>query len=295
MLDPPRPLDDTRNSGGGGRQVELDVQRLTDLLHESQAMAKVGGWEIDLVADSLYWTDETYRIHDTSPAEYQPTVESAIAFYAPEAVPVIRAAVERSIRECCGFDLELELITARHYLQRIRLGAQRMGQLIDDLLNLSRINRRELEFVAVDLSGLCRQVLGELARADPERQVQVAIQPDLQVRADHRLLLVVLENLLGNAWKFTARRQDARIEVGEAAAAGGERCWFIRDNGAGFEMAYLGKLFQSFQRLHSASDYEGTGIGLAIVQRIILRHGGRVWAEAEPGAGATFSFTLPGA
>jgi PAS domain S-box-containing protein len=183
--------------------------------------------------------------------------------------------------------------TGRHYLARIRLGAQRMGQLIDDLMKLSRINRSELESVPVDLSGLCRQVLDGLVQADPGRRVEVAIQPDMRAQADRHLLLVVLENLLGNAWKFTAKCQDARIEVGESADAG-ERSWFIRDNGAGFEMAYREKLFQAFQRLHSMDEYEGTGIGLAIVQRIIHRHGGRVWAEAEPGTGATFCFTLPG-
>jgi len=506
------------------RQAQLEVQRLTRLLKESQAMAQVGGWEIDLASGALYWTDETYRIHDTSPAEYRPTLPSAISFYAPESIPVISAAVEQSWRSATGFDLELELITAKgrriwvrvnsrpvqeqsrvvrlvgalqditerkraenalkeseyffkeaqraarvgsyktdfrrgrwessavldsifgigpdycrsvegwldlvhpddrermdrylrervignrepfsmdyrivrhndgqprwvngfgevqfdgdgnllsmfgtikditerkeaeatvmrmneelelrvqertaqleatnkeleafcysvshdlrgplrgidgfsgallsdyrdrldstgqHYLSRIRLGAQRMGQLIDDLLKLSRITRSELELAQVDLSGLCRKVLHGLARADPERRVQVSVQPDLAVRADRRLLLVVLENLLGNAWKFTARRQDARIEVGEAAGAPGARSIFIRDNGAGFEMAYAGKLFQAFQRLHASSDYEGTGIGLAIVQRIIHRHGGEVWAQGEPGQGASFFFSLP--
>jgi PAS domain S-box-containing protein len=620
------------------------VQRLTGLLKESQAMAQVGGWEIDLASDTLYWTDETYRIHDTSPASYRPTVPSAISFYAPESIPVIRAAVEQSLRANLGFDLELELITAKgrriwvrvngrpileqakvvrlvgafqditerkraenalkeseyffkeaqraagvgsyktdfrqgrwessavldsifgigpdyrrdvagwlglvhpddremmdrylreqvignrepfskdyrivrhgdgqtrwvngfgevqvdgddhvlalfgtikditerkeaeealrmneaqfrgyiehspmgvfiadetgrylrvnqaasritgytqeelltmsipdllppssqalaadylrqcaetghifgefeyrrkdgtlgfwsveavrlsatqflgftadiskrkaaeamvlrmteeleqrvrertaqleatnkeleafcysvshdlrgplrgidgfsgallsdyrdrldgtgqHYLSRIRLGAQRMGQLIDDLLKLSRINRSELEVGRVDLSGLCRKVLLELAQANPERRVQVSVEPDLVVRADRRLLLVVLENLLGNAWKFTARREDARIEVGEADGAPAARSFFIRDNGAGFEMAYVEKLFQAFQRLHASSDYEGTGIGLAIVQRIIHRHGGEVWAQGAPGEGASFFFSLP--
>jgi PAS domain S-box-containing protein len=497
------------------RQSELEVQRLTDLLKESQAMAQVGGWEIDLASDRLYWTDETYRLHDTSPADFQPTLPGAIAFYAPESIPVIAAAVEQSRRDNCGFDLELQLITAKgrriwvrangrpvlaegkvaklvgafqditerkkaeealrvseaqfrsyiedspmavflsdetgryrqvnqaaaritgyskedlltmtvqdllppssfaiaaahrrrcaetghvsaeyefrrkdgtlgfwsveavmlsptrflgfvadisqrkaaeamvmrmteeleqrvlertaqleatnqeleafcysvshdlraplrgidgfsgalladyrerldatgqHYLSRIRQGTQRMGQLIDDLLKLSRINRSELELARVDLSGLCRKVLLDLAQANPERRVQSEVQPDMVVRADRRLLLVVLENLLGNAWKFTARSEDARIEVGEAPGTGDAPAFRIRDNGAGFEMAYAEKLFKPFQRLHASDDYEGTGIGLAIVQRIINRHGGEVWGEGTPGQGAAFFFTLP--
>jgi light-regulated signal transduction histidine kinase (bacteriophytochrome) len=168
-----------------------------------------------------------------------------------------------------------------------------MGQLIDDLLKLSRINRSELDRVKVDLSGLCTKVLGELARAHPERRVEVLVQPGLSVQADRRLLLVVLENLLGNAWKFTAKCADARIEVGESTSSEGERAFYIRDNGAGFDMVYRDKLFKAFQRLHSAEEFEGTGIGLAIVQRVIHRHGGRVWAEAELGQGAYFCFTLP--
>jgi light-regulated signal transduction histidine kinase (bacteriophytochrome) len=136
-------------------------------------------------------------------------------------------------------------------------------------------------------------VCGELQRSGRERRVEVVIRPGMAARADCRLMMVVLENLLGNAWKFTARCPAPRVEAGETVSAQGERAFFIRDNGAGFDMAYAGKLFQAFQRLHSAADYEGTGIGLAIVQRIIHRHGGRVWAEAAPGEGAAFFFTIP--
>ena len=184
--------------------------------------------------------------------------------------------------------------TGQHYLTRIRQGAQRMGQLIEDLLKLSRINRNGLELTIVNMSGLCHQVVGELLRANPERQFQVVIEPGLVVRADRRMLQVVLENLLGNAWKFTARSAQPRVEVGATTRTDGSPCWFIQDNGAGFDMEYAGKLFQPFQRLHANTDYEGTGIGLAIVQRIIHRHGGEVWAEATPGLGATFYFSLPG-
>jgi PAS domain S-box-containing protein len=181
----------------------------------------------------------------------------------------------------------------RHCLSRIQHGTRRMGQLIDDLLKLSRTNRAELNVADLDLSSLCGKVVDELTQADPGRGGQVTVQPGLTVRADMALMAVVLENLLGNAWKFTARSAAPRIEVGESITAGGARAIFIRDNGAGFDMAYVGKLFNPFQRLHATTDFEGTGIGLAIVQRIIQRHGGQVWAQGEPGQGAAFFFSLP--
>ena len=183
--------------------------------------------------------------------------------------------------------------TGIHYLQRIRGGTQRMGHLIDDLLKLSKTNRSELTVSDCDLSGLASRVVGELANLTPRRRVEVSIQPGITVQADHRLLQVALENLLGNAWKFTSMRADPRIEVGERNAPEEGRVVYVRDNGAGFDMAFTHKLFNTFQRLHATSEFEGTGIGLAIVQRIIHRHGGRIWAEAKPGEGATFFFTLP--
>jgi len=181
----------------------------------------------------------------------------------------------------------------RHYLSRIRLGAQRMGQIIDDLLRMSRIDRTELARTEVDLSALGRAVADSLARADPGRRVELSIQPGLRAWADMTLLQTVLENLLGNAWKFTRRRPDPRIELGGTVSAQGEAILFIRDNGAGFDMAYADRLYRSFQRLHSVEDFEGTGIGLTIVQRILHRHGGRIWADSRPDGGATFFFTLP--
>jgi PAS domain S-box-containing protein len=181
----------------------------------------------------------------------------------------------------------------KHYLSRIQLGTQRMGHLIDDLLKLSKTSRHEMTVSECDLSRLCSQVVGDLADLNPERRIEVIIQPGMLVQADHRLIRVVLENLLGNAWKFTSKSEAPRIEVGEIVSSGGKRTFFIRDNGAGFDMAYADKLFNAFQRLHASSDFEGTGIGLAIVQRIIHRHGGRVWAEAKPDEGATFYFAIP--
>jgi len=179
----------------------------------------------------------------------------------------------------------------RHYLQRIHNGTARMSQLIEDLLNLSRISRLEMSSRTVDLSALARQVVEDLQQREPERTVAVSIWDDISVEADPRLLRIVLENLLGNAWKFTGKTGNARIEVG-MLQEGEKRTLFVRDNGAGFDMAYADKLFGAFQRLHGMHEFPGTGIGLATVQRIVQRHGGRIWCQAAPGKGATFFFTL---
>uniref|UniRef100_A0A7C4PLN6 histidine kinase n=1 Tax=Anaerolinea thermolimosa TaxID=229919 RepID=A0A7C4PLN6_9CHLR len=180
---------------------------------------------------------------------------------------------------------------ARHYLRRIREASQRMGQLIEDLLNLSRVTRREMNRRPVDLSQMAREIAAELHSQYPTRRVECEVMPDLMVEADPNLMKIALENLLSNAFKFTARREEARIAVG-VVEKDGEKVYYVRDNGIGFDMTYAGKLFTPFQRLHSLQDFPGTGVGLATVQRIIRRHGGRIWPEAEPGVGATFYFTL---
>ncbi|HVR37062.1 MAG TPA: ATP-binding protein, partial [Methylomirabilota bacterium] len=180
----------------------------------------------------------------------------------------------------------------RRLLDIISKSAGHMGQLIEDLLNLSRINRRELRYSTVPLSEIARGILNELKQASPHREVECVIAPDLRVRGDLNLLRIALDNLLRNAWKFTQKHPLSRIEVG-AAEQEGETVCFVRDNGAGFDMAYVNKLFGAFQRLHSEAEFEGTGIGLAIVQRVILRHGGRIWAEGGVDEGATFYFLLP--
>jgi signal transduction histidine kinase len=180
-----------------------------------------------------------------------------------------------------------------HYLKRVRANTQRMAELIDDLLHLSRVTRADLVRAKVDFTRLACKVSADLAAREPERHVDFRIAEGLVAYVDAHLLAIVLENLLGNAWKFTARRPDARIEVGRETD-GSEHPFFVRDNGAGFDMAYAGKLFGVFQRLHEAASFEGTGIGLATVQRIIHRHGGRIWAESAPDRGATFFFTLGG-
>lgn len=177
------------------------------------------------------------------------------------------------------------------YLARVREASHRMARLIDDLLQLSRMTRSEMHVQLCDLSVMAREIVGELQQTSPERRVEVVIQPGLVVEADPTLLRAALENLLGNAWKFTSKKADARIEVG-ATIRGDRPAYFVRDNGAGFDMAYAQKLFGAFQRLHGAHEFEGTGIGLATVQRIVRRHGGEVWGEGAVNQGATFTFTL---
>ncbi len=180
----------------------------------------------------------------------------------------------------------------RANLERIRSASQRMSELIDNLLDLSRTGRTELRRASVDLSALAQACLDDLSRGEPSRNVSGIVAPGLRAMADPILVRAVLENLLGNAWKFTRQRADARIEFG-AIEQSGERVFFVRDNGVGFDMGYAGKLFAPFQRLHSPHDFPGTGIGLATVQRIVRRHGGRIWVEAAVEAGACFHFTLP--
>ena len=178
------------------------------------------------------------------------------------------------------------------HLRRVRLAAQRMAELIDDLLHLSRVGRAELHRAQVNLSDLARGVAGELQRREPDRHVDMAIEGGLVADVDSRLMRIALENLIGNAWKFTAKAAQPRVEFASRRTADGIT-YFVRDNGAGFDMAYVDKLFRPFQRLHLASEYSGTGIGLATVHRIVDRHGGRVWAEGETGRGATIFFTVP--
>jgi len=176
-------------------------------------------------------------------------------------------------------------------LRRVRAATQRMAQLIDDILGLSRTTRAEMRFETVDLSAIAEAVSAELRKSEPGRDVEFVIAPGLAAEGDPRLLAVMIENLLGNAWKFTSRHARARIEFG-MLLRDGRPVYFVRDDGAGFDMGYAGKLFGVFQRLHGTAEFEGTGIGLATVQRIMHRHGGRVWAEGEVEKGATFYFTF---
>ncbi len=180
---------------------------------------------------------------------------------------------------------------ARHYLQRIIEGVQRMGQLVDDLLNLARVGRKELGLQVTGLSSVLQEVLAELKPEMEGRQVEIKSASLPFVECDPALIRQVFQNLLSNALKFTRPRSPAVIEVGHKEEDG-RNVIFVRDNGVGFSMKYADKLFGVFQRLHRPEDFEGTGVGLATVQRIINKHGGRIWAEAELDKGATFYFTL---
>lgn len=182
--------------------------------------------------------------------------------------------------------------TGRQYLERVNSSARRMCQLVDDLLNFSRVTRVEMRQEPVDLTALAQGIASELEARDPERRTRFAIAEGLKANGDPALVRATLLNLMENAWKFTSKREDGCIELG-ARHDGGRLVFFVRDNGAGFDPALAHKLFNPFQRLHSNADFEGTGIGLATAERIIRRHGGRIWADGEVGNGATFSFTLP--
>jgi light-regulated signal transduction histidine kinase (bacteriophytochrome) len=181
--------------------------------------------------------------------------------------------------------------TAQDYLRRIRAATHRMGELIDDLLNLSRVTRAEIYKERIDLSKLAAEIAQELELHEPKRGVSLKIAAGLQAEGDSRLVRVALQNLIGNAWKFTSKRARAEIEFGQQFS-NGDRAFFVRDNGAGFDQSYASRLFGAFQRLHATDEFPGTGIGLATVQRIVHRHGGKVWAEGLVNRGATIYFTL---
>ena len=168
-----------------------------------------------------------------------------------------------------------------------------MGKLIEDLLSLSQVSRMQLNFEHVDLSAMSQLILEEWQVRQPDRQVSIEVEDGLQAYGDGRLIRSMMENLLGNAWKFTSKQAEARICVGQNLDAAGLPVFFVKDNGAGFDMAYVEKLFVAFQRLHTESEFPGTGVGLATVSRVVGRHGGRLWAESATEKGATFFFTLP--
>ncbi len=179
-----------------------------------------------------------------------------------------------------------------HYLRRVRAGVRLMSELTDGLLALANLSSTPLLHLSVDLSALAQSVVERLRERDPQRRVDVAIQETRRAQGDVRLLTDLMENLLGNAWKFTSRTAGARIEFGGEHGPAGSYRYVVRDNGAGFDPAYAYKLFNPFQRLHTAAEFEGTGIGLAMVRKIVSRHHGSIWAESRPGAGAAFRFTL---
>ncbi|MCI0530618.1 MAG: response regulator [candidate division Zixibacteria bacterium] len=200
----------------------------------------------------------------------------------------IISAYSRIVTEECGAELSPKAAEA---LGKITKSATRMNDLIDALLQLSRLRRYQLNTRPVNLSALANNILQEMQQTEPGRSVEIAIEPELVAQGDEPLLRSVLENLLGNAWKFTGKQERGKITFGSQPDQN-VKVYFVRDNGAGFEMSYAEKLFRAFERLHSQSDFPGTGVGLATVQRIIHMHGGRIWADSEAGKGATFYFTL---
>jgi signal transduction histidine kinase len=194
--------------------------------------------------------------------------------------------------------LERELAPAasermRHFIQRITHAAQHMGQLVDGLLALSQAERRRLHLEHVDIAAMARDILDMLTRGQPERDARITVEPGLVVHADRSMIASLLDNLLGNAWKFTAGQASTEIAVGRAQESTHESVFFVRDNGPGFDMADAAKIFTAFERLNEHQSTPGLGIGLATVQRVVARHGGRAWAESRPGQGACFFFALP--
>jgi light-regulated signal transduction histidine kinase (bacteriophytochrome) len=192
----------------------------------------------------------------------------------------------QALLEDCGDKLDIQ---GKDYLIRIRTATRHMAELIEDLLQLSQITRAEMNIENIDLTRIARSVIDELQKSQPQRHVEIRIADGMEETADLKLMRIVLENLLGNAWKFTAKKAQTVIEFGFIKEGGG-KVYFIRDNGSGFDMAYADKLFAPFQRLHTEDEFPGTGIGLATVRRIINRHGGTVWTEGQAGKGATFYF-----
>ncbi len=244
------------------KQIEADVQKLNEDLKQRAAQLEAANKELESFSYSVS--------HDL-----RAPLRSIDGF-------------SHALLEDYGEQLPPE---ARDYLERIRAAAQRMAVLIDDLLNLSRVTRAALHPRFINLSAMVEEITQPMKESQPERQVKLSITPDLMVEADPHLIHIVLENLLNNAWKFTSKRDLTTIEFGQQNHAK-ERTFFIRDNGVGFDMAYADKLFGVFQRLHAMSEYPGTGVGLATVQRIITIHGGHIWAESVEGKGTTFYFTL---
>jgi light-regulated signal transduction histidine kinase (bacteriophytochrome) len=181
---------------------------------------------------------------------------------------------------------------SQHYLRRIRVGVRQMSELTDGLLALASLSRADLQLENVDIAALARSAVAGCRERSPERVVDIVIADSLPAQGDPRLLAQVMGNLVGNAWKFTSRKAHARIEVGGARDGDSQWVYYVRDDGAGFDMAYASKMFEAFRRMHTSAEFEGTGIGLAIAHRIIARHGGRIWADSAPERGAVFYFTL---
>jgi PAS domain S-box-containing protein len=376
------------------KRAEEALRCSENSLKEAQRIANIGNWELDLLHNSLTWSDEIFRIFEVAPEEFGASYDAFINIIHPDDREGVNHAYTESLINRTPYDIvhrllmndgrikwvhefcethyddsggplrsfgtvqditerekaedeirklnaeleqrviertsqleaankELESFSysvshdlraplrsidgfsqalledsqdkldeqGQDYLRRVRNASQRMAELIDDMLKLSRVTRDEMKQGTVDLSALARTVAEELRGTEPDRRVEFIIQDTVTAKGDPKLLRLVIENLLGNSWKFTSRQEQARIEFGVSVNDGRSE-YFVRDDGAGFDMAYADKLFVPFQRLHDSREFSGTGIGLSIVQRIIRRHGGEVWAKGAPEQGATFYFTL---
>jgi DNA-binding response OmpR family regulator len=286
-----------------------------DFVGKSNELPVLKGRIRALLRRNLY-LEENRRILEELKAQEMETVRERIEKQAAEARAALAQQLEVANRELEAFsysvshDLRAPLRIVDGYsrilledhaasldaqgqahLQLIRQSCQQMGQLIDDLLNLSRVIQHEIQVERTDLAAIAREIVDRLRGGDPERRVGFRVPDQLLAEGDPGLLRAALENLLANAWKFTRKQAEAVIELG-SREQDGQTVYFVKDNGAGFDMRYASKLFGAFQRLHAAADFPGTGIGLATVQRIVHRHQGRIWAEGAVGAGATFHFTL---
>ena len=313
----------------GGELADWTGHRWFEAIHPDDLPDAIARWKTAIAERSQYIGERRLRAKDgsyhTMSYRASPVLDEhgAVAFWVGidadiTEIKTIEAALRLSNQELEAFsysvshDLRSPLNTIdgfsrllakqisssagekeRHYMSRIQAGAAQMGRLIEDLLSLAQVSRTQLRHERVDLSALSKGILEECQTRQPEREVSIQVEGELYAEGDGRLLRVVLENLLGNAWKFTSKTAQAGISVGHYVDAAGINVFFVRDNGAGFDMAYADKLFTAFQRLHGATEFPGTGIGLATVSRVIRRHGGVLWAEAAPNAGATFFFTVP--
>jgi signal transduction histidine kinase len=282
-------LADARSNAKELQRAHAELHdRYVELQRQIEARAKVEA-ELRRVNDEL----EQRVIERTAELEYANAELAAFSYSVSHDLQApLRSmnAFSQALIEDCGDQLDGH---ALDYLGRIRAAALRMGELTDGLLQLARVNSTQLRHEVVDLSAAARAVVDELARTEPGRKVHVAIDDHMTAPGDSRLIRIVLQNVIGNAWKFTRGCDPAEIHVG-ARRDGDRLVYFVRDNGAGFDMQYAARLFEPFHRLHHADEFPGNGIGLATVQRIVSRHGGRIWAEGVRRGGATFSFTLPG-
>lgn len=280
------------------REAELRIEKMeTEIFQRTQEVAdasrqlKEDNTEYKRAEEEIRQLNESLRQHTAQLEAANKELEAFSYSVSHDLRAPLRSidGFSQALLEDCGGQLD---DSGKDHLERVRGACQRMGQLIDDMLNLARVSRGEMRPEAIDLSVLAREIAAELKNQAPERKADFVIADNLKGKGDPRLLRIALENLLGNAWKYTSKHPAARIEFGITGQPDGRTTFFVRDDGVGFDMAYAGKLFGAFQRLHGPTEFAGTGIGLATVQRIIHRHGGRVWAEGSVEQGATFYFTL---